>query len=80
MDTLEKGLLKIKRADIEESVTKTLGDKRQHPEKLYEHYWDEVSALIHAFIAYDNYDPGAYQIKAVRSKGSFFRGGPITRR
>ena len=70
VDSLEQGLLKIKRADLEDDTLgmKSEGDKRQKPEKLYEHYWDEVSALIHAFIAFENYDPGAYTMKVVKRK------------
>jgi len=70
VDSLEQGLLKIKRADLEDDTLgmKSEGDKRQHPEKLYEHYWDEVSALIHAFIAFENYDPGAYTMRVVKHR------------
>ena len=70
VDSLEQGLLKIKRADLEEDTlgTKTEGDKRQKPEKLYEHYWDEVSALIHAFIADENYSPGSYKMSIVKRR------------
>ncbi len=70
IDSLEQGLLKIKRADLEQDTlgAKEEGDKRQHAEKLYEHYWDEVSALIHAFIAYENYDPSAFMPKIIKYK------------
>ena len=70
VDSLEQGLLKIKRADLEDDTLgmKSEGDKRQKPEKLYEHYWDEVSALIHAFIAFDNYSPDAYTMRVVKRK------------
>lgn len=70
VDSLEQGLLKIKRADLEDDTLgiKSEGDKRQKPEKLYEHYWDEVSALIHAFIADENYDPSAYTMKVVKRR------------
>jgi len=70
VDSLEQGLLKIKRADLEDDTLgmKSEGDKRQKPEKLYEHYWDEVSALIHAFIAFDNYDPGAFKLSVVKRR------------
>ena len=67
VDTLEHGLLKIQREDLIESATHTDIDKRQHPEKMYLHYKDEVSALIHAFIAFEKYDPGAYTMKVVKS-------------
>lgn len=70
IDSLEQGLIKIKRADLAEDTmgAKAEGDKRQKPEKLYEHYWDEVSALIHAFIAYENYNPSAGTISKVRHR------------
>jgi len=70
VDSLEQGLLKIKRADLEDDTLgmKSEGDKRQKPEKLYEHYWDEVSALIHAFIAFENHDPGAYTMKVIKRR------------
>jgi len=70
VDSLEQGLLKIKRADLEDDTLgmKSEGDKRQKPEKLYEHYWDEVSALIHAFIAFENHDPGAYTMRVVKRR------------
>lgn len=70
VDTLEQGLLKIKRADLKEDTlfAKSEGDKRQHPEKLYEHYWDEVSSLIHCFIAWENFDPSAYKFGLVNKK------------
>lgn len=70
VDSLEQGLLKIKRADLEEDTLgkKSEGDKRQKPEKLYEHYWDEVSALIHAFIADENYSPGSYKMSVVKKR------------
>jgi len=84
VDTLENGLLKIKRADLEDDmiVTREKGDKRQHPEKLYEHYADEVSALIHAFIAFDNYKgPDAFMPKIINhTKSGFLGGGRISRR
>lgn len=66
VDTLEQGLLKIQREDLIESITHTDIDKRQHPEKMYLHYKDEVSALIHAFIAFENYDPTAYTMKVIK--------------
>ena len=70
IDTLEQGLLKIKRADLEDDTLggKSEGDKRQKPEKLYEHYWDEVSALIHAFIADENYSPNNYKLSVVNKR------------
>jgi len=70
VDSLEQGLLKIKRADLEDDTLgmKSEGDKRQKPEKLYEHYWDEVSALIHAFIAFENHDPGANTMSVVKRR------------
>jgi len=70
VDSLEQGLLKIKRADLEDDTLgiKSEGDKRQKAEKLYEHYWDDVSALIHAFIAFENPDPSAYTIGVIRPK------------
>jgi hypothetical protein len=71
VDSLEQGLVKIKRADLEDNSTlgvKMEGDKRQKAEKLYEHYWDEVSALIHAIIAYENYNPSASTISPVKSR------------
>jgi len=68
VDSLEQGLVKIKRADLEGDTLgmKSEGDKRQKPEKLYEHYWDEVSALIHAFIAFENHDPSAYTFRIIK--------------
>lgn len=68
VDSLEQGLLKIKRADLEDNTLgmKSEGDKRQKPEKIYEHYWDEVSSLIHAFIAFENHDPTAYTMRTVK--------------
>lgn len=66
IDTLEQGLLKIQREDLIESITHTDIDKRQHPEKKYLHYKDEVSALIHAFIAFENYDPNAYSMRVIK--------------
>ena len=68
VESLEQGLLKIQREDLIESITHTDIDKRQHPEKMYLHYKDEVSALIHAFIAFENYDPSAYTLSIVRRK------------
>jgi len=70
IDSLEQGLLKIKRADLEDDTLgmKSEGDKRQKPEKLYEHYWDEVSALIHAFIADENYSPSAFKMNVVKKR------------
>ncbi len=68
VDSLEQGLLKIKRADLEDNTLgiKSEGDKRQKPEKLYEHYWDEVSALIHAQIAFENHDPSQFKMSVVK--------------
>ncbi len=70
VDSLEQGLLKIKRADLEDDTLgmKSEGDKRQKPEKLYEHYWDEVSSLIHAFIAFENHDPGAFKLSVIKRR------------
>ena len=70
VDSLEQGLLKIKRADLEDDTLgmKSEGDKRQKPEKLYEHYWDEVSSLIHAFIAFENHDPGAFSLSVIKKR------------
>ena len=70
VDSLEQGLIKIKRADLEDDTLgmKSEGDKRQKPEKLYEHYWDEVSALIHAFIADENYSPNNYKLSVVNKR------------
>lgn len=70
VDSLEQGLLKIKRADLEDDTLgmKSEGDKRQKAEKLYEHYWDEVSALIHCFIAFENYDPGAFKMRVIKRR------------
>jgi len=70
VDSLEQGLLKIKRADLEDDTLgmKSEGDKRQKPEKLYEHYWDEVSALIHAVIAFENHDPSAFTMSIIKRR------------
>lgn len=70
IDTLEQGLIKIKRADLEEDTLgmRSEGDKRQKPEKLYEHYSDEVSALIHCFISFENYNPSTYRISPIKKR------------
>lgn len=68
IETLQQGLLKIEREDLITPISNSDIDKRQKPEKRYLHYKDEVSALIHAFIAFENHDPSQYKISIVKRK------------
>ena len=68
IEALEQGLLKIEREDLITPVANSEIDKRQKPEKKYLHYKDEVSALIHALIANDNYSPGAFTMSTVNRR------------
>jgi len=68
VETLERGLLKIEREDLIVPTINSDIDKRQKPEKKYLHYKDEVSALIHAFIAFENYDPSQFKINVIKPR------------
>lgn len=68
IESLESGLLKLEREDLITPIANSEIDKRQKPEKKYLHYKDEVSALIHALIANENYSPRAYTMSTVNRR------------
>lgn len=70
VEDLIDGLAKIRREDLITPIQNSEVDRRQAPEKKYQHYKDTVSALIHAFIAEENHDPAGYLPSAVRSNNA----------
>ena len=67
-DFLMDDFTAILRKDLEQEEEIPVEDERQKAKKEYNHPRDSVMSIIYCMIAKDNFDPGRFEISAIRRK------------